>query len=244
VRNESLPIVFLIVQRRFYQPSTSGNQELRSRSLNSTLTEYECLRFIDKYAGKFPNKRSELDQIRLDENSNIKTPFYFGLVSYEDQFINLHDYVKTRLEAREVLEIQKEIIVYIALTYYYSQRCLSSQLFISLLEDKNQNSISNKTIWLGKRLARPLLDLLICERSTNWRPIHQLIAVEIVEQVLSSGSAERRNWSQNLSTWALNFINLCSQNNRIPTNEVIDVLTHLFVLKDNQELMGKEESNG
>ena len=244
VRNESLPVVFLIVQRRFYQPSTSKNQELRSRSLNSTLTEYECLRFIDKYAGKFPNKRSELDKIRLDENSKIKTPFYFGLVSYEDKFINLHDYVKTRLEAIEVLEIQKEIIVYIALTYYYSQRCLSSQLFVSILEDKNQKSITNKTISLEKRLAKPLLDLLICERSTNWRPIHQLIAVEIVEQVLSSGSAERRNWSQNLSTWALKFINLCSQNNRIPTNEVIDVLTHLFVLKDNQELMGKEESNG
>jgi len=241
VRIESLPVVFLIVQRGFYQPSAS--KELRRRSLNSTLSENECLRFIEKYAGKFPNKRSELERIRLNENSKLKTPFYFGLISYENNFISLPDYVETRLEAKEVLEIQKEIVVYLALTYHYSQRCLSSQLFASLLEDKNQKSTRNKTIWLEKRLPRPLLDLLICERSTYWRPIHELIAFEIVEQVLSRGSVERRNWSQNLSTWALKFINLCSQSNRIPSNEVIDVLTHLFVLKDNQELIGKEESN-
>jgi hypothetical protein len=241
VKIESLPVVFLIVQRGFYQHSTS--RELRRRYLNSILSENECLRFVEKYAGKFPNKRSELEKIRLNENSKLKTPFYFGLLSYEDDFISLPDYVKTRLEAKEVLEIQKEIVVYLALTYHYSQRCLSSQLFASLLEDKNQKSSKNKTIWLEKRLPRPLLDLLICERSTYWRPIHELIAFEIVEQVLSSGSAERRNWSQNLSTWALRFINLCSQNNRIPSNEVIEVLTHLFVLKDNQELIGKEESN-
>jgi hypothetical protein len=241
VRIESLPVVFLIVQRGFYQHSTS--KELRRRYLNSILSENECLRFVEKYAGKFPNKRLELEKIRLNENSKLKTPFYLGLLSYEDNFISLPDYVKTRLEAKEVLEIQKEIVVYLALTYHYSQRCLSSQLFASLLEDKNQKSSKNKTIWLEKRLPRPLLDLLICERSTYWRPIHELIAFEIVEQVLSSGSVERRNWSQNLSTWALKFINLCSQNNRIPSNEVIEVLTHLFVLKDNQELIGKEEIN-
>lgn len=237
VTSDSLPVVFLIVRRGFYEPSIS--REYRRHFLNSTLNDSECLRFIEKYASKFTNKRPELEKIRMSNNSNFKTPFYFGLVSYGENFISLPNYVETRLG--KALESHKEIVVYLALGYHYSQRCLSSQLFAPLLEKENSKISKNQLVRLEKILPRPLLDLLICEHSVLWRPMHELIAIEIIEQVLSNGFADRRNWTQNLSTWALKIINLCGQNNRTPSNEIIDLLTHLFVLKDNQQLMGKED---
>ncbi|MBD2560513.1 MULTISPECIES: RNA-binding domain-containing protein [Nostoc] len=237
VKSDSLPVVFLIVQRNIYKPSTSQFQ--RRFFLNSTLNENECRRFLELYAAKVPEKRSELEKIMLQGTSNQKTPFYLGLVTYGENFLSLPTYVKRRLE--KALDSQQEIIVYLAIVYHYSQKSLSSQIFVPLLEKDNSKFSRNKVIRLEKLIPKTLLDLLLCENDVYWRPLHELIAVEILEQVLSSGFKERRNWTQKLSEWSIKFIEICAKNSRIQSNEILELLTRLFVIKNNQEVMGKEE---
>jgi hypothetical protein len=62
---------------------------------------------------------------------------------------------------------------------------------------------------LERALAEPMLELL-AEEGTRWRPVHDLVAKEVIEQVLAGSATDRSVWVQALSTWAADFIEMCS----------------------------------
>ena len=71
---------------------------------------------------------------------------------------------------------------------------------------------------------------------------HDLVAVEILQRVLWPGGSDRRNWPQNLSSWAVEFARFCRGSGSVASDELKEVLTRAFIFRDNSELLGTERS--
>ena len=232
VRSRPFPVVFLQVNRRFERRM---RQSERVFFLYPKLNLAESGRFIQAYVREVPERRSALERVMQGENDVHRTPFYFGLVAFGRDFVALDNYVKRRL--RTAGDVQKRIIVYIALVYHYAHRATPAQLFTKLL-----GLPDGSVVLLEQMLSEPLMELLVRESTTVWRPLHELIAKEILEQVLSGDAQDRRAWVQNLSAWAKDFAELCASRDRIPGEEVMDLLRRLYIYREQRELLGMEVS--
>ncbi len=89
-------------------------------------------------------------------------------------------------------------------------------------------------------MTEPLLDLLIREGETTWRPVHDLVAQEVLEQVLTGSASDRRVWVQNLSSWARDFATLCSNPAKVPSEELMRLMGEIYILRDQGEMVGTE----
>ncbi|MEN6623591.1 MAG: ATP-binding protein [Smithella sp.] len=228
LKSRQVPATLLLVQRCF-----TANVPAGEFFLDSILRPNEKARFLDAYSREVPEKRHELKQFIDLGQEKLKTPFYFGLITFEKDFVNIQGFVFQRLS--RATEIQRQILTYISLCYYYSQQPVNSQLF-----SRKLHCPDNRKVLLERVLSTPLLELVTCEYEYNWRPTHQLIAEEIVKQVLSGNSTDEHVWKQMLATWANGLIEIISVNSKITTKESIDLLKRLFVIRDNQDLLGKD----
>lgn len=60
VRSRLIPVVFLIIQRRF---GHNASEKERTIFLDSTLNDVECRRFVEVYSREVPERRAELEKI-------------------------------------------------------------------------------------------------------------------------------------------------------------------------------------
>jgi len=229
VRAENIPVVFLSVLRRFDTPSGSK----RTVFLDQTLELPEARRFADAYKRVAPHKADALEGLLFKEPRE-RTPFQFALTAFGKNFIGITRYVGSRLEV--ATSTQRDLMTYLALAYYYGHKPVLSQVFAVHLGQPE-----NRPVHLERVLDEPQLELLVQE-SDKWRPSHQLIAEKILEIVLSGGATERRNWERNLPSWALSFIEVCHNSSLTPSDDLIDLLRRVFILRDEHELLGTESS--
>jgi len=232
VKSRNIPVVFLVVQRSFGLRNQKTKETIY---LDANLNEIECYRFAQVYSREMPSKKSELNNIVYSSESKIKTPFYFCLTAFGKDFVNLTDYVNRRV--KEATEKQKKILGYISMSYHYSQQPLSSQLFSTLI-----NFPENRVIRPTLLFSEAILELILVENDIFLRPIHEIIAEELMKQLFSGNHSDRRIWKQNISTWSLNFINICALHFgvREPSYEIMDILRRLFYLRDNLEPLVRE----
>ncbi len=85
-------------------------------------------------------------------------------------------------------------------------------------------------------------DLIVKEGSHRWRPIHNLVAAEIIRQVLAGNETDLRVWNQNLSSWSRQLARFCENQPGISTDETMDLLRRIFVIRDDQQILGTEQS--
>lgn len=221
------PVTFLQVTRHFVRTVREGE---RVFFLDSTLSLPEATRFVETYAREAPTNRSALRRV-VSGDPTHRSPFYFGLTAFERDFVALDDYVRCRLKT--ATEVQKQIITFMALVYSYAHRATPVQLFTKLL-----GLPDNHVLVLEQVLSDALLDLLVCETSTMWRPSHELIAEEISQQVLSGDAPDRRIWKQNLSAWAKDFADICADRPWKDGEELRSLLRRLYIEREHQELLG------
>ena len=134
--------------------------------------------------------------------------------------------------------VQKEILAYLALAYHYAQRSLSGQMFTGLLGIPPYRTVDLDNVLPGSVVG----DLIIREGHNRWRPIHDLVAEEIIRQILAGNETDFRVWNQNASSWSRQLARFFENQPGIPTDETMDLLRRIFVIRDDQQILGTEQS--
>ena len=234
VSSRQLPVKFLQTLRRHEA------QEERKRTvyLASELDSAELNRFVVAFSRQVPSKQSELEELSLSPDRRKHTAFYFGLQAFGQDFLGLEPYVRERLSS--LSEVQREIVGFTALAHHYAQRTIPQQAFAARLGMPKSRSAR-----LEEGILPPAtLELLVevDENGGSWRPSHELIALEILVQLLAPGGGDSRLWRQRLSGWAIRFAEFCRGDDPVPGAELLEVARRTFVYRDNHDDLGTERS--
>jgi len=227
--SRNFPCVCFIVQR-------SDSTKETSFHLADILSDLEFQTFLAKYKELCPTKQAALTKISQSKEKVERHPFYLGLTAYEEEFNGLSNFVERNLI--DTSPVQQKAISIIALCYYYGQKNTSAQMLSTLLMTSEK-----MVVILERHLNKNLLSLLIKEEEVKWRPVHYLVAQELLIQTLSGDKNRREFWKNNLLDLARNLIQLIAAKSSIPSDNEMELLKRLFVYRNNQEILGKEEES-
>jgi hypothetical protein len=210
----------------------------RSIYLESELDAAERNRFAVALSRQVPAKQKELEELSLSTDPRKHTAFYFGLQTFGSDFLGLEPYVRERLSS--LSDVQREIMVFMSLAHHYAQRTIPQQAFAPRL-----GVPPSQPIKLDRILPSEALDLIVKvdEDRGGWRPAHELVALEILIQLLIPGGGDRRNWRQRLSAWAEQFAVFCRADDPVAGYELFEVIRRTFVYRDNRDDLGTERSS-
>lgn len=180
-----------------------------------------------------PERQRQIGAVLTDKR--LRSAFYFGLVAFQRDFAGLGSFIGKRLALLN--DAQKKILGFLAIAHRYGQQSLPSQAFSETLALPRGRAVD-----LPMALPQMVLDLLITTDATRWRTTHDLVAAEILEQLLTPNSADRRVWAQQLSEWAVEFAHFCCGWSPVPSEEMLEVARRTFVYRDNTELLGTERA--
>ncbi|WP_435008003.1 RNA-binding domain-containing protein [Tundrisphaera lichenicola] len=234
VSSRHLPVKFLQTVRR------QEAQEDRKRTvyLASELDSTELNRFVVAFSREVPDRQRELEALAHVPERYKHTAFYFGLQAFGQDFLGLEPYVRERLSP--LSEVQREIVGFTALAHHYAQRTIPQQAFAASL-----GVARNRSVRLDDGVLPPATRELLVEVDEDggaWRPSHELIALEILVQLLAPGGGDRRIWKQRLSVWAIRFAEFCRGDDPVPGGELLEVARRAFVYRDNRDDLGTERS--
>ena len=236
VRARHLPVVILQVLRRFNIGNrAASNYSVRTRTLSGELLQAECQRFAHVLSREAPERTLLLDQVATSQPDRLRTPFYYCLQAFGEDFTRLDSYVGSRLEG--LTDVQKRILGFLSIAHHYGQKSVPAQAFAQTLGIPDNHQVS-----LPNVLSPKGLDLVVEVGNGEWRTSHDLIARELLEQLLSPGTQYRHNWRQNLSTWAIEFGRFCRGNSPVASETMLEVARRTFLYRGNDELLGTERA--
>jgi len=226
------PFVMLQVLRRFNKPRTTE----RSFYLPPELSTAESARFSAVLSRAVPIKKRAIENAVRSETAGYRSPFYLGLVAFERDFSSLGRYVSIHIS--DLSELQKRILVYLAIAHYYGQQTISEQSFADILQIPH-----NCSVYLKKAISLAGLKLLVMPENGQWRTVHHLVAEEIIHQVMSAPSGDTRVWKSFLADWAVDFAKFCVRRLPEPAEESLELVRRVFIYRDESEMLGTEASN-
>lgn len=236
LKSQQVPAVILRVLRSFQAPMTVSGRDGSTRVfyLPPALSQVESAGFAERFSRAAPARRSDLHRLSVGHDGN-RHPFFFGLIAFGDDFKGLTGFVRARLEA--ATEAQRDMLAFLAFSYYYGQKGLSAQSFASLL-----GVPANRLVDLSQALNAQQRQLLRADGHT-WRPVHQLVAAEVLRQSLDPQMSDREVWRQNLAPWAFRFAKFCRGEQEVISVDMMDVVSRCFLLRDSRELIGREDAS-
>lgn len=226
-----IPVVILQVLRRF-QPQNEGP---RAVYLPAELTLSEAYRFVEQFAAIDVSKRPLLEVLLNGGESRTRTAFYFGLTTFGKDFVGITPYVEHRL--RELSVPQRQIACSLALAHHYAQRAMPAQAFGHEL-----GLPPTAVVKFVEALPMGLLELLINTGTGQWRTAHDLIAEEVLIQIMTPEGADRRNWRQQLSQCAIDFAHKCRGHDTVISGDLLEVAQRTFIFRDNANMLGTEKA--
>lgn len=161
----------------------------------------EASRFLEVYAPRCRNEncRRQLRRIAAPDNADwesYRSAFFFGLTTFEEEFLSVDRYVRTHLEG--VKPLARQTMLYLALTTRYSQKGLSAAFFRRLFQPALSGTIILEQA-LGDGPAR-----LVVAGHGRVKIVHPLIAEETLRQLL--GGRGRDDWRFNLKDLCIQLI--------------------------------------
>jgi tetratricopeptide (TPR) repeat protein len=238
VRSEQTAVVFLQVIRRFQKPTASLPPGVPQRSfwLDLALDPAEAERFRLAYAHAVPARAQRFQELSQSKDARERTAFYFGLTAYGREFGGLRTYVAARLSGLN--DLQRKCVGFLALAHHYGQQGLPEQGFAALFAVPRDRLVD-----LGKYLPPETMELIVPAEDDTVRTAHNLIAEEILRQLLNPGTDTNPDaWRQQLSLWATEFTAFLRSDTQLPSEQLVDLATRVFVLRDNSEMIGTESS--
>lgn len=235
LRAGQIPAVLLQVLRRFHRRATTGSRQFR---LDEALTNAEADRFREAYIESAPHRSSELST--LAAQSTQRSAFFFGLTAFEEDFLGLHGYVKKRIA--DLTEEQRKILIYISMAYYYGQQSVPTHAFAFLMGLPRSKVVMLANAFTGD--ARKALGLLVESQKGEQRTSHNLVALEIMRQMLAPKEAREVEavWRQNLSAWCKQFADFCRGDEQATSDRLLELIRRVFIYRDNVEMLGTERS--
>jgi tetratricopeptide (TPR) repeat protein len=225
-----VPAVFLQLQRRV--DATTGK---RSFFLQFLLSSHEASRFAHILGREEPSKESALRRLEASTIPAMRNAFYFGLVAFEREFAGLDPYVRLRLLG--ATNEQTNVLLYFAFAHHFGQSGLPAHAFADIL-----GAPKNLALDLPMYLTQNQLSLVLEDQGSQWRTLHELIALEIIEQVLSSNATDRRVWRYALAERAKEFALFLRGRDPDPSDALSELTRRIFLYRDNVEVLGKEAS--
>lgn len=165
-------------------------------------------------------KAALLRQIATSQQKDfesLRSPFFFGLVTFEKEFTHLPDYVSHHLA--DATYVERKLLYYLSLVAAFSQAVLSPALVRRLinLDPTDQRPL---VIVLSPGPAR-----LVVEWGKMVKLVHPMLAEEILRQY---GGGEER-WKLSLNDLAIDFAKEVLQAAGGYTDEVAHVFRNLFI---------------
>ncbi|MFG2553812.1 hypothetical protein ACGFWF_28200 [Streptomyces sp. NPDC048581] len=164
-------------------------------------------------------RKSELRQLSRQANEQYRTPFFYGLITFERKFTKLSDYVSSHLE--QVKGRAAEVMKYLALVTIFSNTGLQSEQVHKLMRHTPSAAGLELADVLGPGAAR-----LVVVRAGRVRLQHQLIA----EQVLTCLFDEEQ-WRYHLKDLAIDFIEALTHTTDVSSDPVRALLQQMFVIR-------------
>ncbi len=237
LKANNTPAVLLQVLRRFDQQNVGPRQFW----LGDGLSGEEADRFRDVYAQAVPGRRAALEQLAGGSDGTERSAFFFGLTAFEEDYRGLKEYVEVRMP--DLTETQAQILIFAAVAYYYGQQPLPAQAFAMLLGLPVSRTLHLADAFSGQP-ARAL-GLLIETTRGEWRPSHQLIALQILRHHLAPTTAQDpdRVWRQRLSEYAKQFVDFCRAEGYPESEQLLELARRVFIYRDNVEVLGTERAS-
>lgn len=220
--NDRIPCVILEVihqsQQKEKDVPKSGEKSEKTTPvrLADALESGEAEEFVKIYSTQKKDRLGALRSLHQRGSRQLQIPFYYALITFENQFAGLESFVKDCLQDLRAKE--QQILLFLALAYHYGNHSLSANNFAEILQSPRYEVVALEVV-----LPDLSLELLL-EEDGKWRPRHDLIAVEMLRQLLtmtcSSGShpAHPDNWKNHLADKASDFFSC------MPEGVVTDVL--------------------
>lgn len=235
LKAQQLRVVLLQVLRRF-TPKREGRRQFW---LPAELSDREADRFRIALASEAPNAAGALAKLTTTAG-RTRSPFFFGLTAFGRDFRALPSYVAVRVS--KLSAAQRQVIAFLSVAYYYGQQSLPAQSFATLLGLPAARPVILERLFQESSSAA--LELLIEEPNGEWRTVHNVIALEALQQIFVSGSTEDRAavWRQSLSTWSKEFADFIRGDGPVVSERLLELARRVFVYRDNAELLGTERA--
>jgi tetratricopeptide (TPR) repeat protein len=181
--------ITLLYVRRSLSPS---NREL---AIENPLSEEEARLFLARFR-QLTDDRSrlaELDLLSTPEYKQYRTPFFYGLITYQRDFTKVGEYVSHHI--REVAGRARDVLAHLALVTVYS----NSGLQLGLLQRLFRFSVGSDDLTVEDLLGSAAA--LVVQRGGRYRIAHQLLAEELLAWL-----AETKDWHLHLKDFALDFL--------------------------------------
>lgn len=225
---QTRPVILLIVKRG----KPTSNELVVSDWGNDTIDLINTYKpYLSEYGSDktLSKKEKELEEIVNSVDSYKKTPFYIGLLTFEENFFALKDYIKKFVIEVLDKEEQKRVLIYLSLCDDYLGQGLPSAFFRSLFKISALDVISIEKYF--SKNSSIVESLLISSQEGNhrfWKIRHNFFAKELKKQILSGSSENPEIWKQGLSDICVKFIE-DSISDANTSDYIQEILQKLFI---------------
>lgn len=230
------PAVLLQVLRRF-APVSPGKRQFW---LAAELSDAEADRFRDAFGHAAPNRREDLAKLARRRSDSHRNAFFFGLTAFGRDFRGITRHVEGRIAS--LTDVQQRVLTYLAIAHYYGQQAVPGHAFAPLLGLTTSRTLELSSVFAGNAIHA--LELMVEGTRGEWRIVHHLVALEIMQQVLAPRGAREREtvWRQNLSSWGKEFASFCRGDASTASERLLELVRRVFVYRDNVEVLGTERA--
>ncbi|MDV6169171.1 hypothetical protein R1T16_12115 [Flavobacterium sp. DG1-102-2] len=230
--------IFLNIESGFNIPKQNDNIFY----LKSDLDKIETSRFITKFSKEFSDKSEIFSEIINESNRSLLTPFYFGLIANEENFITIEKYVRIRLES--ITEKEKDLLLLLAYFSHYAKGKLREVPHFVI---SNFLNIDEDFIQLEKHIDnKKILDLIIetePDQHIYWRTIHPIISYEILKQNFSYNQNNQLNPSK-LKQFSDRVIESLRKISDLRNSEILSLLYSVFIQRNETYSTEENEEEG
>jgi len=220
LKGRSVRFVVLDVRRR-QRPRNSET----SVAVIDPMSAADSQRFLLQYEPRAPESRRQIlrDLAGKPELMPYRSPFFFGLYTFEHDFVRVPEFVKSILEG--LPERALHVIAQLALIRRYSQEVLPVAIFRAMLGLPNR--ADNRPIQeiLGEALSK-----IIMLDGKNIGVAHPLLAQEILRQHLQPAQLQLPDaWRTKLGDFCIRLIKELDVDGLRESKAVIDILSDLYI---------------
>lgn len=227
------PVVFLIVRRGSVIDIAKFDNHLflPDWGLNTSDLVSSYIPYLAEYNNSAieQSKTVELEGIVSTSEKSKKTPFYVGLITFEENFHGIRDYISKFVDELYTKQEQKKTMVYLALTHSYLGNALPAQFFSKLFETDPKEIVKLEEFLPRNVTTQGLIVPTMRGKTKLWSPRHYLFSRELKMQLLNPrDNPGGDNWKDNLADYCISFIE--DSNTDVHISEYVsEIMQDLFI---------------